>query len=59
MFIQVQIYKLAKLSRKEVPDHRQAKRQARNQDETYPDFPRQNYPGGVRVPCKRTLFAGG
>ena len=58
MFLQDQIYKLAKLSRKEVPDHRQAKWQARNQDGTYPGFPRQNHPGGVRVPDKRTLFAG-
>ena len=58
MFLQVQNYKLAKLSRKEASDHRQAKQQARNQDGTHPGFSRQNHSSGIRVPDKRTLFAG-
>ena len=56
----VQNYKLAKLSRKEVPNHRQAKQQARNQDGTHPGFLAASNRSGVVsvIPGKRTLFAG-
>jgi len=39
-------------------DHRQAKRQPANQDRTYPDFPRQDDPGGICVLRTWMLFAG-
>ena len=49
---------IGKIVKKGGFDHRQAKQQPADQNGTYPGFPRQNHPGGVRVPDKRTLFAG-
>ncbi len=40
-------------------NHRQAKRQPKAQNRTYPGFPWQDDPCGVCIPRKRTLFTGG